>query len=72
MTLSQEDQPGTDPTPAKIACEPNVDRQSVSHIIDQNLDLGLNPLREHKVQKLTDSNIKKHMIHSRKLLSHCT
>ena len=42
LILSQENQPGTHSTPAKIAHELNTDPWSVSHIIDQ--DLGLCPL----------------------------
>ena len=67
IILSQEGQPVTHSTPAEIACELIIDRRSVSRIIDQGLDLC--PLRTRKVQKLTDSNIEKHIIRSRKLLS---
>ena len=70
MILSQEDQPGTHPTPADIAREPNIDRLSVSRLIDQVL--GFRPIRKRQVQKFTDSNIKKRMFHSRKLLSNFT
>ena len=42
----------------------------MSRIIDQDLDLR--PLRERKVQKLTDSSTGKRMIRSRKLLSKYT
>ena len=34
MILSLEDQPGTHSTPAAIACELNINLQSVSRIID--------------------------------------
>ena len=44
MILSQEDQPGTYPTPADIAREPNIDRLSVSRVIDQVL--GFRPIRK--------------------------
>ena len=44
MILSQEDQPGTHPTPADIAREPNIDRLSVSRVIDQVL--GFRPIRK--------------------------
>ena len=37
MTLSQEDQPGTRPTPADIACEHNIDCPSVPRVIDRDL-----------------------------------
>ena len=37
MILCQKDQPGTHPTPADIARVPNIDRLSVSRIIDQVL-----------------------------------
>ena len=67
IILSQEDQPGAHPTPADIARELNIDRRSMSRVIDQ--DLGFHPLRKRKVQKFTDLNIEKHMFHSRKLLS---
>ena len=43
-----------------------IDCQSVSRIIDE--DVNFRPLRERKVQILTDSNIEKRMIHSRKLM----
>ena len=52
--------------PAEIACELYFDYQSVSCIVDQDFFLRLQ--RKHKIQKLTDSNIKKCMTHSRKLL----
>ena len=67
MILSQKDQPGAHPTRADIAREPNIDSRSVSHVIGQ--DLGFHPLRKRKVQKFTDLNIEKHMLHSTKLLS---
>ena len=70
MILSQEYQPGAHPTPADIAREPNIDRRWVSRVIDQ--DLVFDPLRKRKVQKLTDLNIEKHMLYSRKLLSNLT
>ena len=64
IILSQEDQPGTHYTPAEIARE--LDHRLVSRIIDQDLDLCF--LRKRKLQKVTDSNIEKRMIRSRKLL----
>ena len=45
--LSQEYQPGAHPTPADIACEPNIDRRWVSRVIDQ--DIVFDPLRKYKV-----------------------
>ena len=66
MILSQEDYPGSHSAPAEIARELNMDRRPVSHIID------LCPLRKRKVQKLSDSNIEKRMIRSRKSLSKYT
>ena len=70
IILSQEDKPRTHLTPADIAREPNIVRQSVSRVINQ--DLGFRPLRKRKLQKFTDSNIENHMFHSRKLLSNFT
>ena len=70
MIFSQEDQPGTDSTPVENSLEINIDRRPASRIIGQDLDLC--PLRKHKMQKLTDSNIEKRMIRSRKLLSKYT
>ena len=67
MILSQEYLPGAQPTPVDNAREPNIDRQRVSRVIDQ--DLLLDPLTKSKMQKFTDLNIEKHMLHSRKLLS---
>ena len=70
MILSQEYQPGAHPTPVDFAREPNIDRRWVSRVIDQ--DLLFDPLTKRKVQKFTDLNIEKHMLHSRKLLSNLT
>ena len=70
MIFSQEDQPGTHSTPVENSLEINIDRRPASRIICQDLDLC--PLRKHKMQKLTDSNIEKRMIRSRKLLSKYT
>ena len=70
MILNQEDQPGNHTIPADIARETNIDRQSVSRVDDQ--DLGFLPLTKRKVQKFTNSNVEKHMFHSRKLLSNFT
>ena len=67
MILSQKDQPGAHATQADIARKHNIDSRSVSHVIDQ--DLGFHPLGKRKVQKFTDLNIEKHMLHSTKLLS---
>ena len=67
MILCQEYQPGTT---VDIAIEPNIDRRWVSRVIDQ--DLLFEPLTKRKVQKFTDLNIEKHMLHSRKLLSNLT
>ena len=67
MILSQKYQPGTHSTPAEIPRELNIDRQSVSCIIDPNLHF--HPLRKRKEPKLTDLNTEKRMIRSRKLLS---
>ena len=44
MILSQEDQPGTHPTPADNAREPNIDRLSASRVIDRVL--GFRPIRK--------------------------
>ena len=66
MILSQEVQPGTHSAPPEIGRKLNVDCRSVSRIIDQDRDLR--PLRKRKVNKLSDSNIEKRMIRSRKLL----
>ena len=66
MIISQEDQPGPHSTTKEMARELSIDCQSVSRIIDQ--DVNFRPLRERKVQILTDSNIEKRMIHSRKLM----
>ena len=52
IILSQEDQPGTHSAPKEIARELNIDHRSESRIIEQDLDL--HPLRERKVQILTD------------------
>ena len=57
LILSQEDQPETHSTSAEIARELNTNCQSVSCIIDEDLDLNL--LRKLKVQKLTDSTTEK-------------
>ena len=65
MILSQEYQP----TPVDIAREPNIDCRWVSRVIDQDL---FDPLTKRNVQKFTDLNIEKHMLHSRKLLSNLT
>ena len=71
MILNHEDQPGNHTTtPADIARETNIDRQSVSGANDQ--DLGFLPLTKRKVQKFTNSNVEKHMFHSRKVLSNFT
>ena len=70
VILNQKDLFGTHSTPAEIAHEVKIDCQSVSRIIDQDLDLY--PLRKQKVQKLTDSNIEKHMIRSVKFISKYT
>ena len=70
MILTQEDQLGTHSTPAETARELDIDRQSLSRIIDQHLDFC--PLRKRTVQKLTDLDIEKRMIRSRKLLSRNT
>ena len=70
MIFSLEDQPGTRFTPLEIACEHNIDCWLVSHVTDQDLDLW--SLEKWKAQKLTNSNIEKHMIHLRKLLSKYT
>ena len=70
MILSQEYQPGAHPTPVDIARETNIDRRWVSCVIDQ--DLLFDSLTKHKVQKFTDLNIEKHMLHLRKLLSNLT
>ena len=43
IILSQEDQPGTHSTQTETARELKIDRRSVSHIIDQDLDIC--PLR---------------------------
>ena len=67
MILSQEYQPGAHPTPVDIAREPIIDRRWVSRVINQ--DLVFDPLTKNKVQKFTDLNIEKHMLHLRKLLS---
>ena len=42
----------------------------MSRVIDQ--DLLFDPLTKRNVQKFTDLNIEKHMLHSRKLLSNLT
>ena len=68
MIFSQRDQPRTHPTITEIARELNMDRRSVSRIIDQNL----RPLRKRKVRELSHSNIEKRMFHPRKLLSKYT
>ena len=70
MILSQEYQPGAHPTPVDIAHEINIDRRWVFRVID--LDHLFDPLTKRKVQKFTDLNIEKHMLHSRKLLSNLT
>ena len=70
MILSQEYQPGTQPNPVDIEREPNIDCRWVSRVIDQ--DLLFDPLTKRNVQKFTDLNIEKHMLHSRKLLSNHT
>ena len=67
LILSQENQPGTHSTPAKIAHELNINCRSVSRIIDQDLDIR--PMRKTKVEKPTNSNIEEPTISSRKLLS---
>ena len=64
IILSQEYQPGAHPTPVDIAREPNIYRRWVFRVID--------PLTKRKVVKFIDLNIKKHMLHSRKLLSTLT
>ena len=56
MNLSQEDQSETHSTPAGSTRELNVERQSVSRIIDQNLDLRL--IRKHKGQNLLIRTLK--------------
>ena len=56
MNLSQEDQPETHSTPVGITRELNVECQSVSRIIDQDLDLRL--LRKHKGQNLLIRTLK--------------
>ena len=61
---------GAHPTPVNIAREPNIDRRWVSRVIDQ--DLRFDPLTKRKVQKFTDLNTEKHMLHSRKSLSNLT
>ena len=68
MIFGQENQPGTRSTPSEISL--NIDRWSMSCTIDEDLDL--HPLKKCKVQKLTDSNIEKRMIRSRKLVSKYT
>ena len=70
VILSQEYQSGAHPTPVDIAPEPNIDPRWMSRVIDQ--DLLFDPLTKRKVQKFTDLNIEKHMLHSRKLLSNLT
>ena len=70
MILSQEYQPGAHPTSVDIARELIIDRRWVSRVIDQ--DLVFDPLTKSKVQKFTDLNIEKHMLHLRKLLSNLT
>ena len=70
MILSQEYQPAAHPNPVDIAREPNIDRRWVSRVIDQ--DLLFDPLTKGNVQRFTDLNIEKHMLHSRKLLSNLT
>ena len=70
MIPTQEDEPVTHSTPADTARESIINCQSVSPVIDR--DIGLCPLRKRKVQKFNDSNIEKHMFHSRKLLSKYT
>ena len=67
LILSQENQPGTHSTPAKIAHELNINCRSVSRIIDQDLDIR--PMRKTKVEKPTNSNNEEPTIRSRKLLS---
>ena len=70
MILWQEYQPEARPTPVDIAHEPNIDRRWVSRVVDQHL--LFDPLTKRKVQKFTDLNIEKHMLHLRKLLSNLT
>ena len=67
MILSHKYLQGTHFTLTEIARELNIDRQSVSCIIDQDFDL--HPLRKRRVQNLTDLNIEKRMILLRTLLS---
>lgn len=66
IIISKEGQLGNHSMPAEIACELNFDYQSVSRIVDQDLDLRVQ--RKHKIQKLIDSNIKKCTTYLRKLL----
>ena len=70
FTLSREYQLGAHPTPLDIVRESIIDRRLVSRVIDQ--DLVFDRLTKRKVQKFTDLNIEKHMLHSRKLLSNLT
>lgn len=67
MVLRQEDQSRNHSTTTEIVHEFDIGYRLVSRIIDQDLDL--HHLRKPKVLKITDSNIKKHMLRSRKLLS---
>ena len=69
MILSQKYQPGANPTPVDIAREPNIDRWWVSRVTDQDL---FDPLTKRNVQKFTDLNNEKRMLHLRKLLSNLT
>ena len=57
IIFGHENQRGTHSTPAEIVRELNIDRQSVSCVINQELDLRL--LRKRKVQKLANLNTEK-------------
>ena len=66
LILSQ-DQPGMHTTPSEIALELGIGVSSVYRIIDEDLDLR--PLKKQKVQKLSDADIEKRMVRSKRMLT---
>ena len=66
MVLSQEGEPGTHKTPAEIALELDISESSVRRIVDEDLDLR--PLKKKNVQSLSEHDIERRFILSKKLL----
>ena len=64
--VSQEGQPGTHRTPTEISAELGIPVTTVQRIVDE--DLNLEPLKKRKVQLLSDQDIEKRLVRSKRLL----